>query len=142
MEPPRLVIYDHDPSPDRFRLGWRHVQLHGLWWRPSEVASAFEGLFAKFPDPGLPFGELRRPWVFMSIDASPAKIRSTAEIPLAITLARIARCGQTRLALAGLSERVENCVRRSRPQGHRDRPSGSEADRPATSDRCCPWPSA
>jgi hypothetical protein len=112
MEPPRLVIYDHDPSPDRFRLGWRHVQLHGLWWRPSEVASAFEGLFAKFPDPSLPFGEMRRPWVFMSIDASAATVRSTAEIPLAITFARIARCGQARVALVGLSERVETVVLR------------------------------
>jgi hypothetical protein len=109
---PLLLIIDHEPSPDRFRLGWRNVEVRGTWSRPTEVATAFEALFSESPDSDLPWGEMGRPWVFMSIDCSRAKIRSTAELQLAIYLARIARCGQARIALVGSSARVEHVVLR------------------------------
>jgi hypothetical protein len=107
----RVRILDFPPTSDRFRLGWRRVDLGGVWSRPTEVAAALELLFSRDPDPDVP-DELARPWVALCIDASGADIRSTAETPLATILARVVRSGQALVLLVGFADRVEERIRR------------------------------
>ncbi len=98
-------MIDHPPLPPRFRLGYRQLVISGELQAASDAVALLDMLYAPDPETGI---ELARPWTVLLIDASLASVCSTAESPLALGLARLARTGQSMCVFVGIPECIED----------------------------------